>query len=64
MAQVQPPLAARLHGDTAMERAALIGTLIFGFDMVTRVLGLTVGTDLTALERALADSIQRLVDQP
>ena len=64
MAQVQTPLAARLQGDPAKERAALIGALIFGFDLVTRILGLTTTADLAALEQALADSIQRLVDQP
>lgn len=65
-AQVLEPLAARLDGDHRVERAALVGALIVGFDLVTRVLGLQASSDGTAkaLEAALAKSIQSLVDQP
>jgi len=61
-AQVTLPLAARLHADHPFERAALIGATILGFDLVTRVLGLTQSADLAALEQTLATSLQRLVD--
>ena len=65
-AQVYEPLAARLQGDTQMERAALIGALLVGFDLVTRVLGLNASSDgtLDALELTLSATVQRLVDRP
>ena len=64
-AQVYEPLAARLQGQARMERAALIGALLVGFDLVTRVLGLNASSDgaLEALETTLAETVQRLVDR-
>ncbi len=64
-AQVLRPLATRLEGPNALERAALIGALVVGFDLLTRVLGLTATTADApdGLERTLAKSVQALVDQ-
>ena len=60
-AQVTLPLTSRLSGANSIERAALIGATILGFDLVTRVLGLTESADFAALEQTLAQSLQRLV---
>ncbi len=62
--QFTTPLAARLTGPNCRERALMIGALIVGFDMVSRVLRLTEGADISVLERSLAEAIQRLVDPP
>ena len=61
-AQVIAPLAARLTGDNPLERAVLIGALLTGFDIATRILGLTETAILEALHQTLSESIQRLVD--
>ncbi len=63
-AQVLEPLAAHLSGPNRAERAALIAALIAGFDLVTRVLGLSAcsAEGTAGLETSLAESIQRLVD--
>ena len=63
--QVHLPLAARLEGPNPLERAALIGALVVGFDLLTRVLGLqaTSGDTSDGMEQSLAKSVQALVDQ-
>lgn len=62
--QFTKPLAARLEGDDKIERAALIGSFIAGFDMTSRVIGTknTEGKDKSQLERHFAKNIQILVD--
>lgn len=57
-------LAARLEGENKIERAALIGSLLAGFDLTARVVGVktTKGPDKSAIEALLAKSLQDLVD--
>jgi hypothetical protein len=64
-AQILAPLAAQLSGENTLERAALIMAQLSGFDLATRVMGLTTTNDpeKKQLEARLALSIQMLVDQ-
>lgn len=57
-------LVARLEGENKIERAALIGSFLAGFDFTARVVGLktTAGSDKSAVEALFAKSLQDLVD--
>jgi AcrR family transcriptional regulator len=62
--QALKPLAARLSGPNALERAGLIAALIIGFDFTVKILGLSIqdGIEMHALERRMARALQDLVD--
>jgi AcrR family transcriptional regulator len=62
--QALKPLAARLSGPNALERAGLIAALIIGFDFTVKILGLSIQDDgeTQALERRMAQALQDLVD--
>lgn len=62
--QFTQPLAARLVGENKIERAALIGSFLAGFDFTARVVGVntTTGQDKSAVEALFAKTLQNLVD--
>jgi hypothetical protein len=58
------PLAAALDGADARERAGLILSLIAGYDLVARIIGVdpVADGDGTTMRRLLRDTIDRLVN--
>jgi AcrR family transcriptional regulator len=62
--QCLKPLAARLSGPNALERAGLIAALIIGFDFTVKILGLSIqeDTEIQALEIRMSQVLQDLVD--
>tara|TARA_R110002126_G_scaffold270887_1_gene414714 strand:- start:2267 stop:2842 length:576 start_codon:yes stop_codon:yes gene_type:complete len=58
------PLANRLKGSDAYERATLIGAQLTGYDLATRVIGVNTSPsgDKSKVEAILAKVIQDLVD--
>jgi hypothetical protein len=58
------PLASRLKGPDAYERAALIGAQLTGYDLAARVIGVSTSLsgDKSKVEALLAKVIQGLVD--
>lgn len=57
-------LAQRLEGENKIERAALIGSFLAGFDFAARVVGVktTTSCDKSAAEKLFAKTLQNLVD--
>jgi AcrR family transcriptional regulator len=62
--QALTPLASRLSGPNARERAGLIAALIIGFDFTAKILGLSLHGEgeAQALETRMAKALQALVD--
>jgi AcrR family transcriptional regulator len=64
--QIIKPLAARLEGDAAHERASLIITQLTGYDLLNRIVNVQTTSTKGAqdMTRLLAKTIQDLVDRP
>ncbi len=62
--QIIKPLAARLDGDAAHERASLIVTQLAGYDLLNRIVDVqtTSANGEKAITQLLAKTIQDLVD--
>ena len=62
--QVLTPIAQKLEGENRIERAALIGAQLAGYDLSARVIGVKTTTtdDLEPLRKIMAKSLQDIVD--